>query len=58
MTNKLSKPIKPENDDCCGGGCYPCVWDTYFDALYLWEEQEEKTLADMANPSVDKVEID
>ncbi|MBL4743382.1 MAG: hypothetical protein JKX87_01890 [Cycloclasticus sp.] len=46
MTNKLPKPIRPENDDCCGGGgCCPCVWDTYFNALDLWEEQEEKEKA-------------
>jgi len=57
MTNKLQKPIKPENDDCCGGGgCCPCVWDTYFNALDLWEEREEaeKALADEANASADR----
>jgi len=39
---KVKKPIKPDNDDCCGGGCCPCVWDTYFNQLDLWEEQEAK----------------
>ena len=23
------KPEKPEDDDCCGSGCDPCVFDTY-----------------------------
>lgn len=45
MQGKILKPIKPENDDCCGGGCCPCVWDTYFNALDLWEEQQEKEKA-------------
>jgi hypothetical protein len=46
MTIKIPKPIKPENDDCCGGGgCCPCVWDTYFNELDLWEEQQEKEKA-------------
>ena len=40
MQSKILKPIKPENDDCCGGGCCPCVWDTYFNKLDRWEEQE------------------
>jgi len=42
MPSNVPKPIKPENDDCCGGGCCPCVWDTYFNQLDLWEAQEAK----------------
>jgi len=51
---KVNKPIKPDNNDCCGGGCSPCVWDTYFNQLDLWEEQEakEKTLSN--TPSADQ----
>lgn len=42
MTERIKKPIKPDNDDCCGGGgCCPCVWDYYFDQLALWEAQQE-----------------
>ncbi|KAL1332964.1 hypothetical protein HN51_061731 [Arachis hypogaea] len=26
-------PEKPEPGDCCGSGCVPCVWDTYYDEL-------------------------
>jgi len=41
------KPIKPEPDDCCGGGgCCPCVWDAYFNQLDLWEEQQAKEKAE------------
>lgn len=43
MHKKITKPVKPENDDCCGGGgCCPCVWDAYFNQLDLWEEQQAK----------------
>jgi hypothetical protein len=61
MKKKILKPIRPENDDCCGGGgCCPCVWDTYFNALDLWEEQEakQKALADKKGCSTDKEEAD
>ena len=51
MAEKLSKPVKPDNDDCCGGGCCPCVWDVYFNQLDLWEEQEAKAKA-LAEASV------
>jgi hypothetical protein len=40
------KPVQPDLDDCCNRGCYPCVFDTYDDAmdrykkaLKLWEKQ-------------------
>jgi len=57
----ICKPERPENDDCCGGGgCCPCVWDTYFNALDLWEEQEakQKMLADEKGCSTNKGEVD
>jgi hypothetical protein len=22
-------PSKPNNEDCCGSGCSPCIWDIY-----------------------------
>ena len=51
---KMPKPIRPENDDCCGGGgCCPCVWDTYFNQLDLWEEQEAKKKSSGANKEQD-----
>jgi len=51
---KVKKPIKPDNDDCCGGGCCPCVWDTYFNQLDLWEEQEAKEAALSNDSATDK----
>jgi len=52
-----SKPSKPENDDCCGGGCCPCVWDTYFTQLDLWQEQEAKATEGDLIVSEDETEL-
>ncbi len=38
----MKKPERPEDDDCCGGGCSPCVWDTYNRLLSDWLEQQGK----------------
>ncbi len=34
------KPTPPEIWDCCGGGCSPCVWDTYYAALEEWQQAQ------------------
>eukprot|EP01063_Lacrimia_lanifica_P012848 TRINITY_DN19544_c2_g1_i1.p1 TRINITY_DN19544_c2_g1~~TRINITY_DN19544_c2_g1_i1.p1 ORF type:complete len:482 (+),score=107.34 TRINITY_DN19544_c2_g1_i1:60-1505(+) len=26
-------PAPPAEGACCGSGCYPCVWDTYYEAV-------------------------
>jgi hypothetical protein len=35
-------PVRPGNDECCGGGCVPCIFDLYEEAL----ERYEAALAD------------
>ena len=35
-------PEEPEPDDCCGSGCTPCVFDTYYDQLERYEEKKEE----------------
>lgn len=40
MTDLLQKPIRPEDDDCCGGNCCPCVWDTFYKARKEWKDQQ------------------
>lgn len=40
MTALIDKPERPNGDECCGGGCCPCIWDTYYEILGQWEEQE------------------
>lgn len=33
------KPQVPEN--CCMSGCINCVWETYYDDIYDWEEKQK-----------------
>jgi hypothetical protein len=30
-------PQRPDNDECCGGGCNPCIFDAYEDARERYE---------------------
>jgi len=30
-------PVRPENDECCGGGCIPCIFDSYEEARERYE---------------------
>jgi len=32
-------PEKPDPNECCGGGCVPCVYDYYYEQLAKWEKQ-------------------
>lgn len=40
MTVQLEEPSRPADDDCCGGGCSPCVWDIFFTKRQAWEDQQ------------------
>jgi len=35
---KPTPPIEPTPEECCGGGCDPCVYDRYYDALRRYRE--------------------
>ncbi|KAF4665097.1 hypothetical protein FOL47_004796 [Perkinsus chesapeaki] len=37
-------PEAPGPDDCCGSGCCPCIWDTYYDKVERWEVDNGCTL--------------
>lgn len=30
-------PERPDPDECCNGGCCPCIFDYYQDALERWK---------------------
>ncbi|KAG0447227.1 hypothetical protein HPP92_028412 [Vanilla planifolia] len=34
-------PEKPEPGDCCGNGCFPCVWDLYYEELEAYNKHLE-----------------
>jgi len=31
-------PVRPQPDDCCRGGCDPCVFDLYEEELRRYED--------------------
>ena len=41
MTAADPEPVPPREplaEDCCGGGCAPCVYDLYIEALERYRE--------------------
>ncbi len=38
----MEKPTPPADSECCESGCEPCVWDTYYEELRLWQEEQKK----------------
>ena len=32
-------PEKPSANECCGGGCVPCIYDYYYEAMEKWQAQ-------------------
>jgi hypothetical protein len=36
---KYSKIKEPQEGECCGRGCNPCVWDHYYMAIRRAKEQ-------------------
>lgn len=37
----LEKPTPPEDWECCGSECSPCVWDTYYEELREWNTEQK-----------------
>ncbi len=48
MIKALEKPTPPADSECCESGCTPCVWDTYYEELRLWREQEISVTTDIS----------
>ena len=44
IKNLPKKPRKPEEGECCGSGCFPCIWDIYERDL----EQHERALENLS----------
>ncbi|WP_425600964.1 oxidoreductase-like domain-containing protein [Dyella sedimenti] len=34
-----TKPQRPDDEDCCGQGCVPCVFDLYDEAMGRYREE-------------------
>jgi hypothetical protein len=46
------KPRKPEDWECCGTGCCPCIWDIYARDLEI-HERSVQALCEKARESLD-----
>lgn len=44
------RPAMPDPDDCCGGGCTPCIFDIYEEQLERWQQRVEEIQARTAPP--------
>lgn len=42
-------PLKPEDRDCCGSGCVPCVFDIYEQDLKIWKQECQKLQQNLRN---------
>jgi hypothetical protein len=31
-------PNRPDDEDCCGGGCNPCIFDYYYEEMDRYRE--------------------
>lgn len=43
MPINSEKPAPPEEWECCGSGCSPCVWDNYYNELDAWNDSQKDT---------------
>nr|WP_243049521.1 oxidoreductase-like domain-containing protein [Dyella sp. RRB7] len=34
-----TRPQRPDDEDCCGQGCVPCIFDLYDEAMGRYREQ-------------------
>ncbi|TNV71780.1 hypothetical protein FGO68_gene13514 [Halteria grandinella] len=39
---KRGEPKEPTPDECCGNGCSPCVWDTYYSKLDVYMDKRDQ----------------
>ncbi|PSL12929.1 oxidoreductase family protein [Marinobacterium halophilum] len=51
----MEKPLPPADGECCESACEPCVWDTYYAEMRLWQE-EQKRLQEQAEKDLNNVE--
>ncbi|GAA0691906.1 hypothetical protein GCM10009104_18630 [Marinobacterium maritimum] len=38
----MEKPIPPADGECCESACEPCVWDSYYEEMRLWQEEQKR----------------
>ena len=49
------KPEEPQQSDCCGTGCTPCVFDIYDQEVALWEKECQRLRLGITQENVNQV---
>ncbi|XP_011297835.1 NADH-cytochrome b5 reductase-like [Fopius arisanus] len=39
----MERPRTPREEDCCGNGCSPCIFDVHKNLVKYWEERDENS---------------
>ena len=39
-SNDNGRPMSPKQEDCCGQGCSPCIFDIYQKLLQEWQDKK------------------
>ena len=50
----MQPPEKPRPYDCCGNGCFPCVYDLYAEELKRYNEWLRRQPAEPSTKSAHK----
>lgn len=45
----MEPPIRPDDSDCCGSGCSPCIFEVYEEQLRRYRERDKET--DLLHPT-------
>lgn len=40
MSMTTQRPQPPGDNECCEGGCSPCVWDRFYDEMRDWQAEQ------------------
>lgn len=47
--SKMEPPMKPNDLDCCGSGCNPCIFDVYQEQLKHYESNKKQAISHKKN---------
>ncbi|XP_063978568.1 NADH-cytochrome b5 reductase-like [Diachasmimorpha longicaudata] len=45
----MERPRTPDQEDCCGNGCTPCIFDVHKKLVKCWERKEKKSFREEKN---------
>ncbi|XP_015123578.1 NADH-cytochrome b5 reductase-like [Diachasma alloeum] len=45
----MERPKTPDQEDCCGNGCSPCIFDVHKKLVKCWENREKESFREKRN---------